>query len=348
MNGTVYDVPVTDPTTGITLTTVSFTGGASDTASAAALVTAWNRDPIARGRATPSSALGVVSLEALWAGVDFGIGTLAGVLTAATVLSGASAARVPFGRFVVASGPNTASGISYDHAQTDNVPTGGLPYAALLLKGKVVATITYESGVKVVGRVRFPVLRESYEIGPVTMASNLATSAAAVVSAFNAALPANRVVVTNTAGEITFETEIPLLGFEVDLWLEGATTATLTYGERSGMSYTPETFGLGFAIARRADAQPASLDVDDLAYEPGEVMEIDARGPLWLDKPSGMTQIAPGALVWIGMDSGNEGKLYHAASGANRFPLPANMARFVRFGVADPAIVEVYFENPAA
>lgn len=43
-------------------TIVSFVGGASDTASATALAAAWNADPIARGFAVATSALGVVTL----------------------------------------------------------------------------------------------------------------------------------------------------------------------------------------------------------------------------------------------------------------------------------------------
>lgn len=343
VNGTTYSIPVVDPSTGLTIATVTATGGASDAATATAIAAAWNADPVARGRATVSRDTAILTFTATWPGLDFSFGTLVAALTAALVLAGSNADRIPFGRFVVKGFENDGAGGAPDYYGP--TPEGGLPVAALMPPNRVVKTVTYSSGAKVSGRVRIPALGEVFEIADVTMATDLATSAAAIAAAFNAAIPANRVVVTNDAGAITFENEIPLLGFEVDLYVVSG-SATVTSTSTAGMSFTPETFGLGFALARRADAQPASLDVDDLAYEPGEVMEINARGPMWLDKPSGMltSDLVPGGIVWIGTDSGNEGKVYHAASGANRFPLRA--ASFARFATVATDLVEINYSTP--
>lgn len=96
VNGAAYSIEVVE----LGGLVVSFVGGASDTASAAALVTAWNADPVARGFAVATSALGVVTLTGTGiGGADWSLTLIpsSAVMTVAEPTAAADPADFPVG-----------------------------------------------------------------------------------------------------------------------------------------------------------------------------------------------------------------------------------------------------------
>lgn len=91
---------------------ISFTGGASDTLSAAAFVTAWNADFSARGFAAATSALGVATLTGVGIGDDFHAISLvpsSSVMTAAETQANGEPADFPVARAVYVGSNGKAS-----------------------------------------------------------------------------------------------------------------------------------------------------------------------------------------------------------------------------------------------
>jgi hypothetical protein len=294
-NGAAYSVEVPE-----LATLVEFLGGASDTASATNLATAWNASPQARGFALATSAAGVVTLTAVygWSAASITVVPSSSVMAVAQVSAGADPDDYPVAVAVYLNANGEA---------TRTPPSGGAATLTPTVQNSALYayTIRFSDGLAV---------RVSYTSDGSATAQEIVEGldAAAI-----AAAPANRI--TSTENNATQTLSSSTHSFTLT-----DVTANLTpSAESEGVDLLRRL--AGFSIRDYQNERPLGQAA---AYHPGprRVSYVRTGGLFVL---SGSSAIE-GDLVYLGIDAGNAaefGKLHDAAA-AGRIQLPASAARF--------------------
>jgi hypothetical protein len=340
----IQTITVADPgdSQNITLTvngtTVTYsTGVGKDLATIGAeLAAAIEAEPLARGVLRASFAGTTLTLTGLWPGQDYTV-TLGGVaLSALTTTQAATAASpVIFGRAVVQYDWNSnLAGQESERlvAQVDS---------SLFVAQVVTLTpAAYEAGAKVRVRVYevWGAERQLLADKTETMATNLATTLAALAASLNGAggLAADTVNVTVNGGNTALIFTAERLGMEIlveaGIGDEGATMPALPVTETTGPSPATSLHRAwcGIAMYSPAEEQPVG-GAEEGQYGPNVGVVYGQQGPIWVrsdeaiswNQPTVYVELAPGA---------NAGRFYNTPS-ATRVRLGKERARWDRDGI---------------
>lgn len=314
-----------DTATASTLYTVTINGSVSSYTSAAsgdttttialALANAIKDNPAASAYVTVSPAVAVITATARLKGDTVTI-TASALCTVATTTAAASSEAVGFGRGVLLAG--------YVSDEADRLATNAK--ATLLTAQVVTLDYTYDAGaildITVVDKHSGKTIASvSY-----TLATDKATSSAAIVVLLNALLPASSVIASGT-GTIILTAEVA--GFEFDATIGGdsATLApSVTY--TTGPSVSTSVLRALAGVTMFNSAIAASAITDLTASYPGSgVMAVMNEGSIWVENAETIVQ---GSTVYIDVGTTNYGKFYQADSAATRLELPQTMARWDR------------------
>lgn len=262
------------------------------------------------------------------------------VLSAVTAVTAADEADpVPFGRAVVHQG--FSSGESERLVAT--------PYAALFTAQVIHVTPTF------VDTAEFTIslyeIRGSERVFVASATSTSATSVAVVVdnmvTAVNAAMPANTVVATDGTTHLVLTAEVP--GTEWDVVVHatkmGATAPTAAVTYPTGPDETTSLWRAWQGISLyspRAEAPTLAGTASTGQYAANEGVHYATRGVVWVESAESP---GPGDTVYVETAAGaSQGRLY-AASSATRVALPKGIARWERAGtVAADGIAAIRLE----
>ena len=283
--------------------TVSFTddGTPSDTDSAAGLVAAINADPLVRGRVSAANVGAVITLTALTPGVDFTLTSPDGTVTPAVVTAAAVAELVPFGRFLVKT--------DWDPQKLGKL--GGLPTG---LTAQVdTYLMVYDSGVLV--NVKIAINGQEYTASHL-MATDLATSGAALAAAINLAVPPNTVLASFNTATLTFESS---------MWFgTGADTAAFTKtSNNSSLNDINKAF---FGISEFGYTEAVSY-LGVLGYPANSSIAAMVRGHIWVTVSEVIVENDP---VYVELATGKPFKTY----AAGRALMEKRKAIFKRYDAA--------------
>lgn len=322
----------TDYTVSVNGETVVVDSGASATTTTIATVikNAINQDyPLARAACIATSSTNVVTLTGLTPGRSFTVTDSGANLTTATGTAAATADTIAFGRALM--------GVGF--ATNGANEKGALPKSTYLSAQTGTITITYNSGSVYTAGVY--VAGQWYDAQTVG-ATNLATTAAALTSALNGVLPTNTVVVTSSAGVLTFTAEIA--GLEFDL-RAGVGDATATTAVSYTKSYTSslQIALKGISIAAQ-DEENLTVDGNDVVYPANAMVKALQKGKIWVDFPTA-TSLTYNSAVYVETSGSDAGKLYNSTS-STRVKLPLSMARWLRKSENGAlALVQINFEG---
>ncbi len=321
VNGTARTIEITDPDSGAVLSTVNWTEGASDTASASALLAALKADGVAGSFATFTSAAAVVTATGRQKGEAFSFANAPATVTVATTTAAATTSEIPFGRALVFAAADPAS-IAEFGPGVGLAKSGGVPLSSDLFD------FTYESGAVCFISISLPALGESYSLQH-TMATNLTTTVDAIVTKINDLMPANRVLASNSSDDLKVDSEIAGLAFDMTIGLGSETT-----GAVSKTSSTQKGWGdILLGLSERVDFTEGEK------YAKDQQVQYLKKGEMWVAwDTTQTTSIYDAQVLYVAIDSGNEGKVYVEADGANRFPVPLSALKFVRKSSNDAAI----------
>lgn len=324
-DNTTYTVSVNGETV-----TVNSGTSATTTTIATAIKEAINEDyPLARAACIATSSTNVVTLTGLNPGRSFTVTDSDANLTTATGTAAATADTIAFGRAMIGTGFAT-------NAANEK---GALPKSTYLSAQTGTITITYNSGSVYTAGVY--VAGQWYDAQTVG-ATNLATTAAALTSNLNGVLPANTVIVTSSAGVITFTAEIA--GLEFDL-RAGVGDATATTAVSYTKSYTSslEIALKGISIAA-LDEENLTVEGNDVVYPANAMVKVLQKGKIWVDFPA-ETSLTYNSAVYVETSGSNAGKLYNDSS-STRVKLPLSKARWLRKSENEAlALVQINFEG---
>lgn len=295
---------------------VSYTAQVGDTTTdvATGLVAAVNTDPIARGAVTATSAAAILTLTGNAPGQTF---TLVEVSTPSKgtitlVQSAANADPVPFAVGMISGGWSTEESWEF-----------GIRASQSAFVAQVTTlTVTYVAAT--IYEVALTVQDQEYEFEILADTSSTVT-AAALVAAINAALPANTILASNVAGVVTLTAEI--IGDEFKVAFGTSTGSSLALAYTTGPS-TSTSVARAFAgvSRRRGDEANTTPGFNDVVYAPNEDVQVVSRGVIAVAESSGTT-VTPGSQVWIELvDATTKGQFYAAGSGTARVLLAPNKA----------------------
>lgn len=332
MNGEVagvYTISVPgSPTAGVHTVTindvaVSYTAasGASQATVGAGIVQAMNGDGAQGSLMTASYASGTITATARRRGeslvISYSFPSGSGSATEATAAS--SGSFVPAGRLLV-SRRTSSTGPTRGATLLETVAT---PSVGITTAQVVTTTIVSATGAKFQGTVR---LADGtfYDIGPVAHDTNTATTATAIVTAANAALPANSVLCARPAadGVITWTSESYGEEFSVELReITGTASTSVTYTSNTAayaVSVERGLFGIAaYSVALTTDGQGGTVP----GYPAASAVALVTKGEV---ATATTETVSPGGAVYVGTD----GRLY-TSRGSGRIALPKSRASWV-------------------
>lgn len=274
--------------------TVSFTddGTPSDTDSAAGLVAAINANPLVRGSVSAENTGAVITITALTAGLDFTLTSPDGTVTIGTTTAAATAEIVPFGRFLVKSDWDTQG-----MGKCGGLPTGlaaQVDTYLMVYDASVTATVTIE------------INGQKYSASH-TMATDLATSGAALAAAINYAMPANTVLASFSVATLTLTSEVNGLGFVSAMEFgPGADTAAYTKTSTNGkLTDINKAF---FGISELSYTEQVSV-AGVLGYPPLSPIAAMCHGHIWVAVTQTITEDEP---VYVELSTGKAFNTYAA------------------------------------
>lgn len=325
-DGKTYTITLKDEN-GATITTVSWTAPSSSstvTNSIAAALVAWNLNGIARQYAYMTVAAGVATFTGTQAGRVFEIAESDSQLSVVNDTDATAAGTAAPGDLLFRS---TATGIPAGGVTPEGfVNPGLLADAGASLAARVETwTLVYDAGTIIDFAVVFRGVR--YAINPYTMATDLATSRAALVAAINTVMPADTVIAASGSGGVfTLTSEIVGEPFSADFSFDtGNATGTLTVAyTTTGANTDVARYTLGVAL-RELNTESGSATGTSPVYPSGRARTVRARGSVAVTWQSGDTLAQSLGPVYVGTDSTNLKKLYGSpATLRAMLPFPRN------------------------
>lgn len=308
-----YTVPLVLPDG--TSTSIVFTGGASDTATATALVAAIDANNAVGAWLTATSSAGVVTLTASTAGTAGAFTVTASAdCTAATPTAASDGATLAFDRLVGVDPATRTARLPVLTAQADTI------------------TCTYTSGSPTITvSISSPFDAFPPIIATATAATSATATATAVAAAVNAAAPASTVIATSAAGVVTLTSEVNGHPITTSVYVTGAgATAVAATSPLRTDDLRRELAGVALISGAFERTAPGVAPV----IPPGAGIRVRAIGSVAAsiaDTPNAVGQ------VWVA----NTGIMY-AAAGSGRIPLPTDVARITAYNsttqVADIAL----------
>jgi len=327
-DNTTYTVSVNGETV-----TVNSGTSATTTTIATAIKEAINEDyPLARAACIATSSTNVVTLTGLNPGRSFTVTDSDANLTTATGTAAATADTIAFGRAMMGTGFAT-------NAANEK---GALPKSTYLTAQVDTLTITYVASAE----YHVGVLLNGYNYKVQCSADTSATvTAAAIVTALNALLPANTVLVSSSSGVITFTAEIAGLDFNIEFGAsnDGASIPTFTPTTTKSYLTSLEIALKGISIAA-LDEENLTVEGNDVVYPANAMVKALQKGKIWVDFPAA-TSLTYNSAVYVETSGSNAGKLYNDSS-STRVKLPLSKARWLRKSENEAlALVQINFEG---
>lgn len=296
--------------------TITYTsdGSATKPEISAGLKAAFDANPIARGVASVADdGVDTLTITGLSAGYDYAISESDANLTLSTVTAAASASAVSPGVLCAA--------ISAD---SDGVPVGGAAKSSLLTAQVDSYVITYDASVDINVTVEvdgIPYLAQH------TMATDLATSGAAIAAQLNAVLPANTVLAAFDTDTLTLTSEVAGKPFVSGVGFgPGRDTGAATRTSNAGVSTDITRAAAGVSI-RRLDEEAASIGASyTIAALAG--VEVLTDGEIWV---SSSESVSFGDPVYVELGASNSGQFYKTSS-STRVKLPADKFAWIGKG----------------
>ena len=204
-NGATYTVIVN----GVTVTYLSAT--TNTTTIATGIAAALNASSLTAGLFSSVGASAVVTLTAVNYGTDVVV-TSGALTTTVETVAPADADPVYFGRGV----------LNLQSFSSNGMPLGSNAYAAKLRAQVRTLTIVYAAGEVYLWSIA--VAGVSYS-GQIAADTDSTTTAAALVAAVNAQMPASTVLASNALGVVTLTAEVPGLAFSISAGTKSGTAA---------------------------------------------------------------------------------------------------------------------------
>lgn len=307
--------------------TVSFTAADTNTTNVAAgLGAAINADPVVRGRVVATMAAAVITLTGLYPGDDFPVTALDAQATLAVTQTSQEAEAIPFGRAILNLGvesgqPELLCALAQSAVLSAQVVTAALTYVA----STVIETAIYE----VRGSERILLAKRA-----VTSATDLATVVGAIVTAMNAALPANTVLAAANGGNtaVVYTAEVVGMEFEVEVQhvSGGASSPTITITQTTGPSISTSVHrALAGIAAHVRDEAPLSRTATAGEFAGNSGVLAHTEGEVWVTHDGA---VVPGGTVFLELAGSAKGQFYTVGS-ATRVGLSRQMARWETPGV---------------
>lgn len=259
-----------------------------------------------------------VTITALNPGIGFTVSDSdANLTTTQSVTANAAASDVPMGRMLIV---------------TSNGPEkiGGLPLASLMAAQVDQYLLVYDASVEV--KVLIEIDGEKYEATH-TMATDAATSAAALAAAINYAMPANTVIASNNTATAVLTSEVPGKGFKSSMTFgPGADTAAYT------KSSTENTYGvniermLGGVSSYTYGEENTSITDDTVVYPKNSGVKVQIKDDVWVADPGSVTV---DAAVYVETASGANTGLMYAAPSASRIRIDKKLVSWIQSSSAD-------------
>ena len=297
-----------------TVQSITSDGSGTKIEIAAAIASKINSTPpIAMSVYAASDGVDTVTITALNPGIGFTLSDADANLTSTeSVTANALAADVEVGRMVIV----TSSGLE---------KKGGKPLTTLLSAQVDQYLVVYDASV-ILGVVI--VIEEQRYEASVTMATDAATSVAALVVALNYILPANTVLASNSTATLILTAEVAGKAFHSDIFFGvGADTAAATKTSTEGIYGTDIVRMLGGVSSYTYGEENISLTDNGIVYPKNSGVKTQIKDDVWVADPGSV--VADG-WVWVETASGASTGLLKAASSATRIRLPKSVASWVQ------------------
>jgi hypothetical protein len=295
--------------------TISYTsdGSATKPEISAGLAAAFNANPIARGVASVADdGVDTLTFTGLVAGYDYSVSESDGNLTLATVTAAASASDIGAGLGVIRTGTS------------EGVEKGGVAKSASLTAQVDSYVITYDASVDIIVTVE---VDGAQYIAEHTMATDLATSGAAIVAQLNAVLPANTVLAAFNTATLTLTSEVAGKTFVSGVGFgTGRDTGAAVKTTNSTSGATDIVRALAGVTCFTYDEASRTIGSSTFSYEGGLPAQVLKAGEVWVSSTESVAITDP---VYIELGNSNSGQFYKTSS-STRVKLPASVAQWVR------------------
>lgn len=248
-------------------------GATSEIEIANGLEDAINEEPTIYGQVSAESdGVDTVTLTGQYPGEAFTIDDLDALCSASTTQPAAEAASVEFGRLMISGG-----------YQEDEANELGIKAKAAAFTAQVDSyVLVYDASVNII--VDIDVEGEHYHIEH-TMASDLDTSGAALVTAVNAVMPANTVLAAYSSGSDTFSLTAEKAGMPIKTSITfgagrdtGAATKTSNYGVDTDLNLK----AIGFSVYT-TDEEIVEIAGEEAVYPANAGVLALRKGEIWLE-----------------------------------------------------------------
>lgn len=290
---------------------------------------AINAEPLVRGQVRATFDTATLTLTGLTPGLVFTVSIASdpdSVLSAVTAVTAADTADpVHFGRAVIRTGTNTS----------ESETLVAEPYAALFTAQVITVTPTYVSTAVIEASVYE--IRDGERIfvkaAIFASATDLATTTAGIRAALNTALPANTLLVTDSATTVIFTAEVPGTEWDVEFHHQstGASSPTFATAYTTGPSDATSIHRAwrGIALYSPAD-EAATVAGDEGQYAANAGVKYASRGVVWVTSAQ-----TPGVddTVYVETVAGATQGRFYTDSSATRIAMGRRKVRWERDGL---------------
>jgi len=296
-NGHLYELDVN----GVTIS-YQADGATSAIEIADGLEAAANGDPMVYGQVTASSdGVDTVTFTSQYPGESFVIDELDAKLSQSTTQPAAAAAPVEFGRLMVSGG-----------YQDDEANELGVKAKSAFFTAQVDSyVLTYDDGVII--RVKATVEGEDYQVD-YTMATDLDTSGAAVVTAGNGIMPANTILFAYDAGTNTLSLTSEKPGMPIKTSVSfgpGRDTGAAVKTSNAGRTTDINLAAVGFSVYT-TDEEITEVAGEEVVYPANSGVITFKKGEIWLECAETISAGDP-VYIELGVTDDN-GKPFKATS----------------------------------
>lgn len=296
-NGHLYELDVN----GVTIS-YQADGATSAIEIADGLEAAANGDPMVYGQVTASSdGVDKVTFTSQYPGESFVIDELDAKLSQSTTQPAAAAAPVEFGRLMVSGG-----------YQDDEANELGVKAKSAFFTAQVDSyVLTYDDGVII--RVKATVEGEDYQVD-YTMATDLDTSGAAVVTAGNGIMPANTILFAYDAGTNTLSLTSEKPGMPIKTSVSfgpGRDTGAAVKTSNAGRTTDINLAAVGFSVYT-TDEEITEVAGEEVVYPANSGVITFKKGEIWLECAETISAGDP-VYIELGVTDDN-GKPFKATS----------------------------------
>lgn len=293
---------------------ISYTsdGSATKPEISAGLAAAFKANAIARGVASVvDDTTDTITITAEHAGYDFSVSESDGNLTLATVTAAAEPTDIGAGLGVIRTGTSGGN------------EKGGVAKSASLVAQVDSYVITYDASVNLIVEVEVDGVKYTAEH---TMATDLATSGAAIAAQLNAVLPANTVLAAFDTATLTLTSEVAGKTFVSGVGFgPGRDTGAAARTSNVSNYLTDIARALAGVTCFTYDEASRTIGNSAFSYQGGLPAQVLKAGEVWV---ASTESIGVGDDVYIELGNSNSGQFYKTSS-STRVKLPASKAQWV-------------------